>query len=296
VNYSQRPPSTRWAALTFKGEILAEVWFKPEEEPSGLVFRIPRDSFQRPGVGHRLSAESLLKAVAVPTDQVESWDHGDASGSSPSLTDPLPEPPPDAAHLEVHVLLKPPPQAVAPEATADSLLAPGEWQELEALWKAVLVIEAAVEAARKSVEGVRMEVETAARRTLTAEEKVHALAGDIAQWNQAKSRAHYALPKASDFIHRATWAATAAERKKLGEIFEAPEGARPPHPPADQLVRELENLRKSRQVLSAQGTTVYQECRAISADVQGALRRLQSNAAARAAKKKGGAGGKGKSF
>ena len=55
-------------------------------------------------------------------------------------------------------------------------------------------------------------------------------------------------------------------------------------------------LRKDRQVLSGQGQTVYQECKAISADVQGALRRLQSNAATRASQKKGGTGAKGKSF
>jgi len=59
---------------------------------------------------------------------------------------------------------------------------------------------------------------------------------------------------------------------------------------------ELEILRKDRQILSAQGVTVSQECKSISADVQGALRRLQSNAAVRASKKKGGTGAKGKSF
>ena len=50
------------------------------------------------------------------------------------------------------------------------------------------------------------------------------------------------------------------------------------------------------QVLSAQGVTVYQECKTISADVQAALRRLQTTAAVRASKKKGGTGAKGKSF
>ena len=62
------------------------------------------------------------------------------------------------------------------------------------------------------------------------------------------------------------------------------------------MAQELENLRKDRQVLSGQGQAVYQECKAISADVQGALRRLQSNAATRASQKKGGTGAKGKSF
>ena len=51
-----------------------------------------------------------------------------------------------------------------------------------------------------------------------------------------------------------------------------------------------------RQVLAAQGQTVYQECKMIAADVQAALRRLQTTAAVRASKKKGGTGAKGKSF
>ena len=65
---------------------------------------------------------------------------------------------------------------------------------------------------------------------------------------------------------------------------------------AVEVLQALEFLRKDRQVLSAQGATVYQECKSIAADVQGALRRLQSGAAARASQKKGGTGAKGKSF
>ena len=63
-------------------------------------------------------------------------------------------------------------------------------------------------------------------------------------------------------------------------------GALIPVPQTDQVLEELEILRKDRQVLSAHGVTVYQECKTISADVQGALSRLQSNAASRALKKR----------
>ena len=63
-----------------------------------------------------------------------------------------------------------------------------------------------------------------------------------------------------------------------------------------ELVQALEMLRKDRQVLSQKGVTVYQECKAISADIQRALRTLQSNAASRASQKKGGTGAAGKSF
>jgi len=149
---------------------------------------------------------------------------------------------------------------------------------------------------RQSMEAVRAELEASLRKTLTMDEKVHALSADVAQWTKAKSRAHFTLPKASEFIHRATWAAGTPERKRLGELFKNPVGTQATLPPAGEVLQELENLRKDRQVLSAHGQTVYQECKTVSADVQGALRRLQSNAAVRASKKKGGTGAKGKSL
>jgi hypothetical protein len=301
VNFSEQLPSKQWAALTFRGERIAEVWFKPEGEPLALVFRIPRSSFQIPGIGQRLTAENLLKAVAIATDEVESWRHGDASrsaldGPDPDLTNLLPQPPHDVTHLEIHVRLKPPPQAVAHEVSCEPEVAPAEWHDLEARWKAVLGLEATVETLRINMEGLRAELEASLRRMLPADDKVNALAADVAQWNKAKSRAHFALPKASEFIHRATWAAGTPERKRLGELFKNPIGTQTSLPKADEVLQELEFLRKDRQVLSAQGVTIYQECKTISADVQGALRRLQSNAATRVSKKRGGTGAKGKSF
>src|SRR5438874_7719420 len=100
MNFSEQPPSKEWAALKLRGEKLAEVWFKPEGEPLALLFRIPRNSFQIPGIGQQLTPENLLKAVAIATDEVESWRHGGEShaapnGPDPQLSNPLPQPPPD---------------------------------------------------------------------------------------------------------------------------------------------------------------------------------------------------------
>lgn len=297
MNFSEQAPSTHWAALMFRGERIAEVWFKPDGEPSALMFRIPQSSFQNPSINQRLTIENLLKAIAVAADEVESWRHAGTAQFAldrpvSELTNPLPPPPHNVTHLEVHIRLKPPPQAVSGEPEVAS----AEWHELQARWKAVLGLEAAVETLRINMEGVRAQLESAMRRMLPADEKVNALAADVAQWNKAKNRAHYALPKASEFIHRATWAAGAPERKKLGELFKDPLGTQSNLPQPDDVLQQLESLRKDRQVLSGQGMTVYQECKAIIADVEGALRRLQSNAAVRASQKKGGTGAKGKSF
>src|SRR5882724_4032397 len=117
VNFSQQPPSQQWAALKYRGEKFAEVWFKPEGEPFALTFRIPQRSFQIPGMAQRMTAENLLKAVAIATEEVESWRHGGVchsgmNGSNPELRQPLRPPPEDVAQLDIYVSLKPPPEVV----------------------------------------------------------------------------------------------------------------------------------------------------------------------------------------
>jgi hypothetical protein len=52
-------------------------------------------------------------------------------------------------------------------------------------------------------------------------------------------------------------------------------------------MEQLVSLLKDRQVLSALGNSVYQECKGVAAEVQAALRTLQGNAASNAAKKRG---------
>jgi hypothetical protein len=249
-------------------------------------------------VGERLTAENLLKAVAIATEEVESWRHEGASpsalsGSNPELGHPLP-PPQDVSHLTLYVSLKPPPQAVAPNESCEPEIPEAKWQDLEARWKAIEGLEAAMDSLRLRMEGLLGELEAASKKTLTTEEKVHALNADVAQWHKAKNRVHYAMPKVREFIHRATWATGTPERKKLEEVFKNHIQPHIPFPEMDKVPEELENLLKDRQVLSAQGVTVYQECKSIAADIQGALRTLQSNAAANARKKMGATRKKGK--
>jgi hypothetical protein len=217
------------------------------------------------------------------------------SGSNPELRNPLPPPSLDVSHLSISVRLKPPPQSVAHE--GPDLEVPEEkWQDLEARWKTLLGLEAAMDTLRISMEGLHAQMESSWRRTLTPDEKVHALSVDVVQWTKAKSRVHHALPKAKEFIHRATWAMGTPERKKLGEVFKNHIHLRVPFPELGQVFEQLESLHKDRQVLSAQGATVFQECKSIAADVQAALRTLQTTAAANAAKKKLAARKKGKFF
>jgi hypothetical protein len=251
-------------------------------------------------MGQLLTTENLLKAVGIPTEEVEAWRHDGASpsgmnGPNSELGQPLPPPPPGVTHLTLYVSMKPPPQTVAPNGGCEPEIPEERWQDLEARWNAVLGLEASMDALRISMEALRAEMEASSRRTLTADEKVHALNADVAQWNKAKSRVLFALPKARDFIHRSTWATATPERKELEEVFKSHIRPRVPFPQMDQAVEQLEGLLKTRQVLSAQGVSVYQECKAISAELQGALRTLQSNAAANATKKRGATSARGKS-
>jgi uncharacterized protein YoxC len=154
------------------------------------------------------------------------------------------------------------------------------WQDLEARWKAILGIEAAVDNVRASIEGLLLQMEASLKRTLTIEEKSYALRADIAQWERAKTRVHYVLPKMRDFIHRAVWALGSPERKRLGELYKEHIQPQIPFPEINEVLKQLEDLQKDRQVLAGLGKTVHQESRAIAGEVQGAVSMLQNNAKA----------------
>jgi hypothetical protein len=159
------------------------------------------------------------------------------------------------------------------------------WQILAARWKSVLALEASIDVLRMSMESLRAQMEIGFKHSLTVEEKVNGLQSDVAQWNKAKNRIHYALPKVREFIHRATWALGLPERKKLDEIFKDFVELQIPFPEMDKVPDQLDYLLKERQILSAQGNTVLQECKSIAAEIQRTLRTLEVNAAARARKK-----------
>ena len=301
MNFSEQAPSSEWADLKREGEEIAEAWFKPEGEPFTLVFRVPRDRFEVDDLSQQLTLEDLLKAADVSNEEVESWDHLDEShpgldGTNPELQRLLPSPPADATHLTVAVHLKPPAHTAAGDDAVEQDVPPERWQALEVLWKAILGIEAGIDSLRHSMESLRNEMEAEFRRSLAADEKVHALQADVAQWNKAKSRVHYALPKVREFIHRATWAQTVPERKRLEELFRTHIEPRVPFPGMDQEREKLEHLQKDRQVLAAQGATVYQECRGITSEIQRAVSTLQRNAADRARNKRSAGREKGKYY
>lgn len=159
------------------------------------------------------------------------------------------------------------------------------WQGLDASWRAILGLEASIESLRLSMESLRVEMDGAYNRSLAFEDKLNALQADVAQWNTAKNRIHHALPKVREFVHRATWASGAPERKRLGELHKNHIEPRVPFPKMDQEREQMEHLLKDRQLLLAQGNAVNQDCRGILADIQRALSTLQRNAADNARRK-----------
>jgi predicted nucleic acid-binding Zn-ribbon protein len=161
------------------------------------------------------------------------------------------------------------------------------FSELLGRWNKIVALEVSIDTLRSRVEDLRGELEAAAGKMLTGDDKLFAMNADVTQWNKAKSRVRYTLPKAREFIHRATWAIGAPERKRLLEFFKSEEQPTLSDAQAGELTSELEGLHKQRQVLNAHGLSVHQECQAVAAEVEGALRTLQRNAAARATKSRG---------
>lgn len=272
MRFSEHPPSKHWAVLKYRGERFADVWFKPEDDPHAVTFRIPQDSFHIPGMRDQLTIENLVRAVGISPDEVESV--------RPDLdvATPLAPPGEETGFLEVVVRMK---------QNAD---APAMWEELESLWKAILGQEAAMDTLRISMESLLNEMEAAWRKPLSMDEKTYASRADVSQWNKARGRVHIAIPKMKEFIHRSVWAIGAPERKRLQELYDSHIQLRIPFTDIEEVKKQLEGLRKDRQVLSSQGKMVYQECRAICSEVQGALRTLQSGAANNARKKMRGKG------
>ena len=95
-------------------------------------------------------------------------------------------------------------------------------------------------------------------------------------------------------IHRAIWSMASPERKRLDELCTEQSQSQVPLAEIDDLMKELEDLRKDRQVLTAHGKNVYQECKGICAELQGAARSLHDNAIK--AQKKKDAASKGRFF
>src|SRR5581483_5969471 len=164
---------------------------------------------------------------------------------------------------EPEIPLEPPPEVVATKESPTESGEPGtpnaKCQDLEARWNAILGVEAGIETLRLRMDGVRAELEACWNKTLTPEERLHALKADVAQWTKAKTRVHYAVPKVKEFVHRATWALGAPERKRLEELFKDDAEPNIPLPQMERVPDQLESLLKDRQILSSQGVTVYQE-------------------------------------
>jgi hypothetical protein len=282
-------------ALKYKGERLAEVWFKPEGEPLAVAFRIPEKSFEIAGMGQPLTVARLLNAIGIATEQVESWRHEGACHPATDLTNPLPPAPPQVAQVDILVRLKPPSE-VSRNESSEPEVPLIQWQDLEARWKAILSMEAAMETLRISMEGLLTEMEGSLTKSMSVEEKIHALRADVAQWTKAKNHIRFALPKLRDYIHRATWAMGSPERKRLEAIYKDHIQPQIPFAQVHEVLRQLEDLQKDRQVLAGQGTSVYQSSRTIATACSTAFKTLQSNAAAAAHRKKREAGTKNRFF
>lgn len=297
MNFSERVPSSEWVVLEQQGEVIAESWFKPDGNLLTVVFRVPQSRFDVSDLSQLLTVEDLLRAAAVANEDVDSWQfldesHAGMDGTNLEFKRLLP-PPPDATYLTVHLRLKPPAQAARGESGSPAV-PPETWQALDASWKAILGLEVSIDTLRLSMDGLRSEMEGQFKRTLSVEEKVHALQADMAQWTKGKNRVHYALPKVREFVHRATWALAVPERKRLEDVVKKYIEPRVPFPEIDEVRDQLGHLHKDRQVLFAQGNTVNQECRGILAEIQRALSTLQRNAADNARRKRSSGRDKGK--
>lgn len=278
--------------LSHGGEDVADARLDPDGESFRLTFRVPRERLDGDEGMNPVTIADLLTAAGVSEDEVESWEfdqHSPREGEPPQPVEPQDEP---LATIGVKLKSAGRTASAAPDVLPD--VPPETWQALEAVWKTVLGLEAGIDSLRVGMDGLRAEMEGAFRKQMGIEEKLHAMQADVILWNKAKSRVHYAVPKVREFVHRATWAAAAAERKRLGELFKSHIEPRIPFPGIETVRERMEHLQKDRQILLAQGNAVGQEGRALLAEIQRAFGTLQRNAADRARQKRSAGREKGK--
>jgi hypothetical protein len=293
VNFSDRAPSTDWEPVSHPGADAAEAWFQADGEPLAVAFRVPAGRFEVEDITQLLTVEDLLTAVGIPAADVESWGFRDEThfghgGTNLEFQRLLPGPPAGESHLTVRVRLRGAGVGGAGE------VPPEAWQALDALWKNILGLEATIDNLRLGMGGLTSEMDGAFKRQLNVEEKVNALQSDVLQWTKAKNVGRFVLPRVREFVHRATWAVAAAERKRLEELVENYLKPRVPLADMAEFRAQLEHLQKDRQVLLAQGNAVAQECRNILSEIQRAVSSLSRNAAQRAREKRSAGRNKGK--
>lgn len=298
MNFPSQVPSTQWATLSFRGEAFAEVWFKPASMPNGLTFRIPQATFHHPAISPHLTLGNLLKAIGLDADAVQSWRTADETENEianyhAELFLPLPPLPTNTPQLYLQVLIKQPVSTEETPASSDPTQALIKWQELQARWNTILGMEVTIDTLRQRMESLRGEIESESARAMSTDEKINAMNADVAQWNKAKSRARYVLPRIKEYIHRATWVLGTPERKNLDEIFR--KDAECPVNLAE-LDRELQILLKDRQILAAQGTTCHHEGRSSCDEIKNSHQTMHRNAAANAVKKRAITRAKGKTY
>jgi hypothetical protein len=158
---------------------------------------------------------------------------------------------------------------------ASRRLRPAKWRELEARWRAILGLEANIEALRIRLKGFWEEMEATFKSALPVCERRHASGVALSQWTKAKSRVQDALPKAKDFVQRATWVRSTPERRRLGELFKNADGVILPASSLDQTLNELERMRGGLQHLLACGWAVSSECKSVAFVFAEAMKRME---------------------
>lgn len=298
MSFAEIDCSLQWGNLSFQGEVFAQVWFKPASMPNGLTFRIPQATFHHPAISPHLTIGNLLKAIGLDADAVQTWRTSDEAQNEIAnyhveLLQPLPPLPSNTPQLYLHVLIKQPESTEAMSASSDPKQALIKWQELQARWNNILGMEVTIDTLRQRMESLKSEIESESARAMTTDEKLNSLNADVAQWNKAKSRARYVLPRIKEYIHRATWVLGTPERKTLEETFKK-DAACPSN--LAELDRELQILLKDRQILAAQGTTCHHEGRSSCDEIKKTHQTMHRNAAANAVKKRAITRAKGKAY
>jgi hypothetical protein len=265
AEFYARIPSLNWEQIPLRlpGACIW-AWFKPPAVPNGVVLRIPDEVFaaaQGPSDAeqHGLTMRRLLNEAGIDPAIVSLWyqygtPYEGRNGTSPAFDQPLAPPPAGVdpqivAMVDIPAMEMPfvqPPNAGIVGVTNLTKV----FDEMEADWYAVLLLEKQLMLARKQLTAALGRL-AALDRDLSPDERLHGDRQDKSDWQEVRRSLKDAATKLSRYVKEHDVGETSAAGKKMwfSEVYHKFVVPRHPVDGLLPLHREFESYRKRLQIL-----------------------------------------------
>ncbi|WP_437206231.1 hypothetical protein [Planctomicrobium sp. SH664] len=267
-----RPASTGWEALTLPElpQAVVWVWFKPPQAPQDLVLQIPDETYA--AWGNWLTLRRLLAAAGIDPREVHFWVAAGLTidalqGQQPWFDQPLPPRQPwGDPTISIRMVSSSPSLPAfesSPAAEISRTAVPADAHSarmlaaIDADWKATLLLESQLTAARKQLSNAQGRLQSMSRE-LTTEEAMAADSLDKKDWQDARRFLRDAAAHVSRYIREFDigFTSAAGQRNRFEEIYREQIVPQKPFAGLAAAAQEFETYRKINQSLLGKIQTV----------------------------------------